>query len=369
MTKLNKLEVFLIEHIKAHGSIPLGAFMTHALCHPSYGYYQERDPFGVDGDFITAPEVSQMFGEVIGAWVVDTWFQMGKPERFNLIECGPGRGTLMKDALRGVSKVHDFMDAVNINLVENSRTLRKKQEESLKEYNVKWWDDVAEIQGDIPVIIIGNEFLDALPVEHLMRTDCGWQQKDIRLKEGGGFSFGWSNASEDLMSLLPDKTISHEIYEVSPARYEFTTQCARSISANGGAALLVDYGYTSLCKGDTVQAIQDHEYASVLSHVGQCDITAHVDFCAVLSAAKSMNCCTFPVINQGQFLCDIGMQHRAENLKKCAEEACPADQKEKIVQDITTSFHRLTSSSEMGSLFKVCCFYQGFDFNAAGFCA
>ncbi len=370
MKTLNKLEEFLVARIKAHGPISLGEFMSHALCHPRYGYYQVNDPFGSKGDFTTAPEISQIFGEVIGAWVVDTWKQMGAPQSFNLIECGPGRGTLMADALRGTSGVQGFLDATNICLVENSTVLRKKQQKQLSQYSrVRWWSDISEIDDSLPVIIIGNEFLDALPVEHLMRNESGWQKKEVCVTDDDKLSYEWSPAQQHLLSFLPAKTSSNETYEISPVRHDFVAKCAGVIRSKNGAALMFDYGYELPCCGDTLQAVRKHEYASVLSDVGLNDITAHVDFSSVVSAAKSSGCLSFPVRQQGQFLASIGAQYRAQYLENCAAKIDDSEKRQEVLRDIRTSVDRLMSPNEMGELFKVCCFYSGFNFNAAGFCA
>ncbi len=356
----NKAEVFLQKEILREGGLSIGSFMSHALCHPDFGYYQVNDPFGVSGDFITAPEVSQMFGEVIGAWIADLWIQMGQPQAFNLIECGPGRGTLMADILRAVKGVDGFHDAARLYLLENSPGLRQKQCESLSDYDPKWCQSVKEVEANAPSIIIGNEFLDALPIEQLIRIEKGWQQRIVHHDPENGFVFGLREAPKDLLSFLPSKTISDQYYEVSPQRRSFMNECADHIKAHKGALLFLDYGHASRHYGDTLQAIKEHDYASPLKDIGSCDITAHVDFEAIFDALTEKGMHVLPVVTQRHFLCSLGIEHRAKALYSYALKTGSA-------VTVDADLKRLIGQDQMGCLFKVLGAFYGFNYQAVGF--
>ncbi len=348
--KTNKLSEIITKHIKQNGPMPLGQFIEYAMTHPEYGYYTNNDPLGSAGDFTTAPEISQVFGELIGAWAVDVWMQLGQPA-FNLIECGPGRGTLMADIMRIGSSVNGFTECANIHLIETQSVLRNKQKESLSTYNVKWHENLSGIQSDQPCIIIGNEFLDALPIEQLVRNDNGWNQKVVALDEGiQAFIFSNVNADKDLLALLPSKTESKQIYEVSPARIRFMEECAEIVSSHGGVALFIDYGHSQSHYGDTLQAVKDHRFSDVLNNIGVSDITSHVDFDALCRYVGAFDVTTMPIMPQGRFLQMLGVNERAEALT-----AHNIEKKDDIMQGV----NRLTAKEQMGDLFKVMCFYNG----------
>lgn len=348
--KTNKLGEIIAKHIKQNGPMPLGQFIEYAMTHPEYGYYTNNDPLGSAGDFTTAPEISQIFGELIGAWIVDIWMQLGQPA-FNLIECGPGRGTLMADIMRIGSSVKGFTECTNIHLIETQSVLRDKQEESLSTYNVKWHEDLSGMQSDQPCIIIGNEFLDALPIEQLVRDGNGWNQRGVALDdETQAFIFSNINADKDLTALLPSKTESNQVYEVSPARLRFMEECAEMVSLNGGAALFIDYGHSQSHYGDTLQAVKGHRFSDVLNDIGDSDITSHVDFDALCRCIGAFDVATMPMTPQGRFLQMLGVNERAEALT-----VHNADQRDDIMQGV----NRLTAKGQMGDLFKVMCFYNG----------
>ncbi len=338
----NELE----QWIAARCPMGLGEFITHALTHPQHGYYINRDPLGAAGDFTTAPEISQMFGEIIGAWVIDIWVQMGKPSSFNLIEAGAGRGTLMADIMRISGVAHGFAEAVQIRLIEASPLLKAKQATALGGYEVSWYDAVSDIDVDKPCVILGNEFIDALPIEQLRRGADGWQKRVITVDDNS-LAFGWVKAENELVKLLPQKTVSNEIYEVAPIRNDFINQCASLLKNNGGAALFIDYGYAKSHHGDTFQAVKNHSFTGVLEDVGSNDITAHVDFDA-LSRGLDMN--VSKIVTQASFLKSLGIEHRAAAIKAS-----------------DTDLQRLIGRSEMGDLFKVICFYHGDNLTPAGF--
>lgn len=340
--------------IRAHGPMDIGAFMAQAGAH----YYATRDPFGAQGDFTTAPEVSQMFGEMIGAWLADIWAQMGRPARFSLVECGPGRGTLMADILRVARRVDGFLEAAQVRLIEMSPVLREKQHETLRAYDfIHWHESLEGVPADAPVLILGNEFLDALPVRQFRRGAEGWQERVVCL-DGESFRFDFGPPEDALLPLLPAHTVSQEIYEVSPARLDFIRACGRLLKSVGGAALFVDYGYTKRAAGDTVQAVRGHRYADILDAPGESDLTAHVDFASLAQSAESDGMVLFGTVAQGAFLRALGIEQRARAL--C--DGAPARR-----TDVMTALHRLTAPQEMGDLFKVTGFGYGHDFTPAGF--
>ncbi len=352
-------ENYLQQHIAQHGSMSLGAFFSFATSHPQYGYYTNQSPFGREGDFITAPEISQMFGEIIGAWVYDTWQQLGEPQEFNLLEFGPGRGTLMSDILRVTTKSDAFKNAVRISLIEVSPSLKQTQKETLSGHEVSWGTGLSEINRDCPIIIIGNEFLDALPIEQLKRNEQGWQKRVIKYDAPKSeFSFDWEDAEQELIDLLPTKTESHQIYEVAPQRQKIIKDVCEHISVSSGAALWIDYGYTKRYYGETLQAVKKHQYSDVLSNIGQSDITAHVDFQALAEEAHSHDTLSSRTTTQGGFLKKIGIEYRALALKNSVLKAYGTDKGSEKAQEIEHDLNRLISRNEMGELFKVMAIYD-----------
>lgn len=332
----------------------LDRFMDLALGHPVHGYYMTRDPFGRAGDFTTAPEISQMFGEVIGALFVEIWRQMGAPSPFHLLECGPGRGTLMADMLRVMSKsAPDMLAAVNVHMLEMSPVLKIRQAETLAAYNnVTWHEDLSTVPADAPLLLIGNEFLDALPIRQFIMTEDGWRERAV----GAGLQF--------VEIETPDAPLFRgakpgEIYELVPARAKFMQEIFKRLQAQGGFSLWLDYGYTKPSAGDTLQALRGHKYVPVLEDPGQADITAHVDFSALAAAAKAVDIYSHGPVTQGEFLRGLAVEARAAAL---SVKASAAQQ-----EDIEKALRRLTHSDEMGALFKVIGFSSGYDFNAPGF--
>lgn len=352
------LEQFLLTQIREKGPISLGSFMGHALSHPEYGYYSAGDPFGVEGDFTTAPEISQMFGEMIGAWLIDIWMQMGQPAPFALLELGPGRGTLMADILRVAKGAPGFLDAAQIHLVEMSPLLQDKQKQALRGYGVQWHTHLDDVPEEGPVLIIGNEFLDALPVEQLKRTENGWQKRVIQASQNGSLELSWGDAEQALISLLPAKTQSNEVYEVSPARHNFALKCAGMIRKCTGAALFLDYGYIRRHHGDTVQAVRAHKFVDVLDKVGESDLTAHIDFETLRTLVEEQDMRVPPVVTQRAFLRTLGIDHRAQMLKNAALKQFPHHVARQKISQIDAALDRLTAPDQMGDLFKVFCFYS-----------
>ncbi len=338
---MNHLEELLRRRIMAEGPVNIAEFMALALSHPQYGYYMTRDPFGKKGDFTTAPEISQMFGELIGAWMADTWMKMDKPSPFMLLECGPGRGTLMADALRATRGVPGFQQAARIVLLEISPVLREKQKQALSGYDVEWVSDIRALPYGSPVIAVANEFFDALPVRQYRYANDVWRERVIDLDSAGRLYFD-ERVSMDFEA-PPDP--SGAWHEVSKEREDFAGNLCRLIREQRGAALVIDYGYEGPAKGETLQAVRDQRPSSVLEHIGDSDITAHVDFGSLRTCARRENVFVTDLIGQGLFLTMLGIQKRAEALEKKAT----ADQR----RDIKSALQRLTAPEQMGSLFKV----------------
>lgn len=343
---MSKLAAIIREHIEKTGAMTIADYMQVALQHPDYGYYRHGDPLGQAGDFVTAPEISQMFGEMVGLWCADIWRQMGKPEEFILLEMGPGRGTLMQDALRATSRITGFHAAMRLHLLESSATLLAQQMEKIGAFNPAYIDHVSQIPP-LPVIVIANEFFDALPVRQLEKTFTGWCERLVTIVNGAP-SFALSPPDDAFKLLIPQnlrEALPGTVYEFSPASLNLMRDVAKHIAANGGAALVTDYGYLEPDGKPTLQAVADHAYADVLENSGAADITALVDFGMLHKAAVMQGAAAHGPVTQGDFLLGLGMELRADQLKTHASaEQCTA---------IDAALRRLTDPAEMGALFKV----------------
>lgn len=330
--------------IAADGPMPLDRYMALCLSHPTHGYYATRDPFGRGGDFTTAPEINQMFGELIGLWAAQVWLQMGAPKRFALIELGPGRGTLMADMLRAGKAAPGFLEAAQVTLVETSPTLREVQATTLAGRNVRWAGAIEEALGDacsLPAIVISNEFFDALPIRQFVRAPEGWRERLVGLAPDGRLAFGLSPAAPDLA--LPHAP-EGSIREVCPQALEIAARIGAHISAHGGAMLAIDYGYGSGF-GDTLQALSAHAFADPLETPGEADLTAHVDFSALARAASARGAVPMRLLDQADLLERLGLFARAEGLSRAAPHRR---------DEIFSAAQRLTDRSlrGMGALFK-----------------
>ncbi len=340
------LKEFLAEEIRTDGPMDIATFMDHVLSHPEYGYYRRQDPFGAQGDFITAPEVSQIFGEMVGAWVADIWNQIGSPAAFMLAEAGPGRGTLMADIMRAGGAARGFKEAARIHLIETSPALREKQGAALAAYNVNWHESPETLPRDIPLILIGNEFLDALPVHQLVKTVQGWDERVVELS-GSGLYFGHRKAPQALIDLVPGDLPSvppGNVFEVSPQRKAFIEEVCQRLKGQGGAALFIDYGEDKPEIGDSLHAIYQHERVPVLKNPGQADLSTNVDFGAVKRVAADSGAVVHGPATQARFLKALGVEVRASHLRGKANE--------KQAEDIETALQRLLHSDQMGN-FKV----------------
>lgn len=346
---VSPIETEIRRLISVAGPMPVGKFMSLCLSHPQHGYYVTQDPFGAAGDFTTAPEISQIFGELIGLWSLSVWRMMGAPENVRLVELGPGRGTLMKDALRALRVAPDFRTAISLHLVEVSPVLETIQRDTLESQDVPvmWHPSFAEVP-DGPMIVIANEFIDALPVYQAVKQPDGWHERVVGLDSAGHFAFGVSpdripHFDRILPSQLRDAAPG-SIYEWRPDAIAY--DIARRVR-HQGAALIIDYGHSQSGVGDTLQAIGRHQFANPLQAPGRVDVTAHVDFQAFGRAAESMNASVQGPITQGEFLRRVGIDVRAQALKSSASVQQAADIESAVV--------RLTQTGPtgMGELFKV----------------
>lgn len=335
------LEGRLAARIAADGPITIADFMATALGDPEHGYYMRRDPFGAAGDFITAPEISQMFGELIGLWAVETWRRMGCPASFILAELGPGRGTLMADALRAARVSPDFLAAARIALVETSPHLRAVQQRTLAGRPILFADAINALPNEGPLITIANEFFDALPIRQFVRRPDGFAERMIGLVDGR-LAFGLRQGA--LLPGAPSGLPTGAMIEVSPAATAIATSLATRIAKEGGALLAIDYGHDG-GTGDTLQAMRRHGTVGVLEAVGEADLTAHVDFAALARAARAGGASAAPLLTQGDFLLRLGLLERAGRLGA----GKPAATQEAI----SAAVERLAGPEAMGTLFKV----------------
>jgi NADH dehydrogenase [ubiquinone] 1 alpha subcomplex assembly factor 7 len=352
---MNALGRILRRRIERQGPITVADYMAAALGHPKYGYYMAKDPFGVRGDFITAPEISQMFGELIGLWCVICWRRMEQPNEVHLVELGPGRGTLMGDALRAARAVPEFLEAIRLHLVETSPALRSRQGERLGDYAPSWHARLDSVP-DGPLILIANEFFDALPVRQFERTGKGWVERLVHLDPvSGEFRFTLATGAADIEASQPGPLVDTPrqavpvgaIGEVSPEGQALATEIGGRLARSGGVALIVDYGHAESAPGETLQAVKGHKYHDVLADPGAADLTAHVDFAALAAAGARAGAATFGPVSQGEFLRRLGIDARTEALLESAsvEQA----------RDVRSGLRRLVGSSEMGVLFKALC--------------
>jgi len=344
---MNALKREIATNIAHDGPITLEHYMGLCLGHPQHGYYMTREPFGVAGDFVTAPEISQMFGELIGVWLAEAWSAAGAPRPANLIELGPGRGTLMSDMLRVARIAPDFLEAITPSLVEMSPRLRDIQQRTLASAakKISWTDSFASTpQG--PAFIVVNEFFDALPVRHYVKTLAGWRQRLVGLDQTGALAFG---LSESIETAITAPAREGSIIEVCPTGQRLMSDIAQRLVREGGILLLIDYGYTQTSLGDSLQAVSRHNYVDPLDAPGEADLTAHVDFGALARAAQAQGAKVMGPVTQAHFLLQLGIERRAETLTR---NATPEQ-----TQDVMASLDRLTGTHDpqrhMGALFKV----------------
>ena len=326
----------LAASIRADGPISMSSYMAECLLHPTHGYYTTRDPFGAAGDFTTAPEISQMFGEMLGLSMAQAWMEQGRPSRFILAELGPGRGTLMADVLRVGRAVPGFVEAAQVVFVEASEVLRRAQ--ATRVPDAKWVDSVDQIPADAPLFLLANEFFDALPIRQFQRQKVDWAEVCVGLDADGTLQLTLRPAPGAVPGRHSD-TQPGDIVEMCPALPGIVAEVAARV-ADGGCAIIVDYGdWRSL--GDTVQALRDHRPEPILAAPGAADLTAHVDFEAIAQAANGQASAMIP---QGVLLERLGITTRAQTLAKGLTGAA--------LDAHIAAHRRLTHPDEMGHLFK-----------------
>ena len=337
---MNALGERIARLIETQGPLSVAQFMTIALLDPVDGYYATRDPFGTKGDFVTAPEISQIFGELVGLWCVQAWIDQEEPKHAQLVELGPGRGTLMADVLRAAKLAPKFLKSVDVTMVEASPTLRGLQQEKLRDCGASvQWKDRFEA-GDGPLFLIANEFFDALPIRQFVHTERGWCERMI-VADKRALSFALSPTAS-AMAIEGDAPIGG-VYETSPATLAVAEEIGHAIARKGGAALIIDYGYGEPGFGETLQAVGQHQFKDVLDAPGAIDLSAHVDFTALAAAARRGGAQTFGPVGQGAFLEALGIGARAKKLSQLNKSDASM---------IADAVDRLVSPAQMGTLFK-----------------
>lgn len=337
---MTALADILRARIAQSGPMRLSEYMALCLGHPEHGYYTGRDPLGAAGDFTTAPEISQMFGELVGLWLAQCWLDMGAPGRAVLAELGPGRGTLMADILRAAGAAPGFLAAVGRPaMVEISPVLRARQAEALAGRDPEWFDRVEDIPGGAPLLLVANEFFDALPIRQYERRNGRWRERMVTA-DGDALRLSLGPAApwrED----APEGALR----EVSPASEAVAAWIGARLGSDGGAALIVDYGYDAppAMGGDTFQALRGHAFADPFAAPGEADLTAHVHFGALARAAVGAH--AWPVIAQGALLEALGLTARAQTLLRAARDDAAAEA-------VVAAHRRLAHPDEMGTLFK-----------------
>jgi NADH dehydrogenase [ubiquinone] 1 alpha subcomplex assembly factor 7 len=334
---MTPLEVLICEMIASDGPMRLDHFMSLCLGHPQFGYYATRDPLGAEGDFITAPEVSQVFGELIGIWAAGAYVAMGEPDSVSLVELGPGRGTMMFDLLRSIARVQPKLKAAAaVHLVETSPVLRARQRDTLGP-GASWHMEFDEVpQG--PMIILANEFFDAIPIRQFQMRGGVWHERVVGL-EDGQLCLGLSGP------VAGPAGQEGEIAEHAPAREAIARQIGQRLARHPGAALIIDYGHLSSATGDTLQAMRQHGFTGVTERPGDCDLTSHVDFEAISRALRAAGAAVPAAKTQREFLLAMGLEPRFERLTQHADA--------NLAATLQRQMDRLVGEQQMGHLFKV----------------
>jgi SAM-dependent MidA family methyltransferase len=348
LTALPDLRQKIVRLIEANGPLSIADYMAICLYDPDGGYYMKREPFGVAGDFTTAPEVSQMFGELIAVWLYSTWRSLGAPSPLALVEIGPGRGTMMKDMLRVLARIDpDFVDKARLALVETSPRLREVQRATLGSdaAPIEWHESIATLPRE-PLLIVGNELFDAVPIRQYVKAEGGWRERAVGLDGSSDLAFVAAAGTLDPALLPPDAASAEDgaIAEAAPARAALMDAIAERIATDRGAGLFIDYGYLQPALGDTLQALSGHAYADPLAEPGKADLTAHVDFFSLAQAAKAHGLDTH-LATQAEFLLGTGLIERAGSLGAKADPGT----RERLREEA----ERLAGPDGMGTLFKV----------------
>ena len=349
MTEDSPLQSEIKKLIKSAGPMPVWRYMELCLMHPRHGYYLSRDPLGREGDFTTAPEVSQMFGELLGLWAAWVWKAIGSPPLLRLIELGPGRGTMMADALRAMRVLPPLYQALSVHLVEINPVLREKQKAVLSGSREIAWHDTIDDVPDGPAIIFANEYFDVLPIHQVVKRETGWHERTVEIDSTGELVFGAAPEPTPHFDVLLPPLVraapNGAVFEWRPDAE--IMKIASRVRDQDGAALIIDYGHLRSDAGDTFQAIARHSFADPLKNPGQADVTAHVDFQALVRAAEDLRARVHGPVPQGDFLRRLGIETRALTLMA---KASP-----EVSEDISGALKRLVTGGRggMGSMFKV----------------
>lgn len=349
----------LVREIVLTGPMTVADYVTRCLHDPKGGYYATRPALGERGDFITAPMVSQMFGELLGLWAIETWQRVGAPEKIRLVEVGPGDGTLMSDILRAARLVPDFLQAIDLILIEPSAPLRVEQSRRLSDSDVlpRWVSALHQVETDAPVILIANEVLDCLPARQFIRTEGGWAERRIGVTDDNELTFGLTAISGGF-ERPPFEVEPGQIIEISEQQAAFARDIATLVDQATGAALLIDYGRARPGAGDTLQALKRHQKVHPLSDPGEADLTQWADYPLVLEAAIRSGADVTGCITQGQFLRALGIEVRAQRLAQARPEAAGVIQRQ---------LDRLIAPEQMGELFKVAAIFSPRSLGVPGF--
>lgn len=335
MTSKEPLSAVFTRLIGALGPISVMQYMGEANAR----YYAARDPLGSAGDFVTAPEISQMFGELIGLWLADIWQRAGRSEPVHYVELGPGRGTLARDALRAAGRVGL---APEVHFVEGSPALREVQRQAVPQ--AQWHDDLAGVPADAPILLVANEFLDALPVRQLVRAEAGWRERMVDVADG---CFRPVVGARPMDAALPEAlrdAAPGTIIETCPGAAAVVEEVARRLAAQGGAALFIDYGHAEFRSGSTLQAVRAHQKVDPFADPGEADLTALVDFAMMAEVARSNGARWLGTVEQGAWLRGLGIDARAAALARAAPDQAEA---------LAGARNRLVAPEQMGALFKV----------------
>ena len=337
------LAEILAARIARDGPISVCAYMDACLNDPEYGYYRTRRAIGASEDFVTAPEISQIFGELIGLWAAVVWQQMGAPESVRLVELGPGRGTLMGDALRAAQKVPAFVRATEVVLVEPNGALQTVQREALagQAASMRWVSELSEVTAGGATILVANEILDVLPITQLQRTEDGWVERGVGISDNGELTFGTTANAVPLPQPASTAQPGEIIEQRSTA--DIADSLRRLADAGPLAALFIDYGYEGPAVGDTLQAVRGQRYENPLASPGIADLTAHVDFAAFGADVRARGLVVDGPVPQAAFLGALGIVERTSRLMSANPAAAPA---------LEAATARLTAPTGMGTLFK-----------------
>ncbi|HEX3665651.1 MAG TPA: SAM-dependent methyltransferase [Rhizomicrobium sp.] len=342
---MNPLGERILRTIRATGPLPVSTFMSLALLDPKAGFYASREAIGTRGAFITAPEISQIFGELLALWCAQLWRDQGSPGNPRLIELGPGRGTLMRDALRALRGAPDFLESLEVVLVEASPMLKESQQELLRNAHlpVCWVQQWSEIVQDRPLFLLANEFLDALPIRQFVMTIRGWCERVVM---AAGDELGFALSPHPVPLIVSKRRGVAEpgaVLEISTAAEALVEDISRAVATQGGAALFIDYGHAADGFGDTLQAVAHHNPVDVLACPGEADLSAHVDFASMAESARRGGAQVCPLLEQGTLLRALGIEIRADILAS-ADPACATEVRNAVL--------RLTDRGAMGALFK-----------------